>query len=733
MTEHNTERPKVRNFSIAFEQMCNFVAITKTRDYNETLQQLILQCFIILPDEHFYDARQIKETIDTLFGLQIPEHQTQSAIDTLKDKGIIQQPANTNYTLEAEVRNGLQKQVDNAISLEEKVKYEWFAELLNSAPDLPVEQAWKALKGYLARAFRRHGIQTAALLDPSIDVAPEYSESLTFLLTDILNDVFPKEQHVVAKKVISDFLASVGKHPDRATYIGQLADGAFNYFSLTVAPDVAEKFREKLSPLTLFLDTNFLFGILDLHVSAHVAVSNELLKSIEKYKLPFKLRYHQATEKEMLSTIDYYSFVLRERYWSQALSRAAVKSKNISGIELKYHQLNAETGIDVEIFLKPYKHVDILLKDKNISIYQKEEDRTNEITDLILEYQEFLESKKKPKPYEALAHDIKLLDTVRRMRSNAKSSLEAGALLITCDYLFYRFDWENSRKCGSKACTVLPNMFWQVLRPYIPSNLDFDRSFAETFAIPEFRTISSGAAKACSKMLSLLAAYKDIPEETAARLLSNDLLIDQLRTAQDDKQFQEYVESAIAKDNALLLEEKAALVKQLEQERAEKKAKDEVIEKERILYEQQRAKAEQILTENKKELESTKKLLENEKIRLTYEITKEKRAKEEAETRVRKEAPDKANLEKSANIYATMAASAISLVLIGIFEILIHQISWQWLLQHQNSYGLQGAFDILLALTMFGIFRPKWRKWCWGGGLFAILLIILQLLGGPKK
>jgi hypothetical protein len=553
---------------------------------------------------------------------------------------------------------------------------------------------------------------------------------------DVLNDTFPKEQHVIAKKIISDFLASVGKHPDRSTYIGQLADGAFNYFSLTVAPDIANKFREKLSPLTLFLDTNFLFGILNLHVSPHIAVSNELLKAIGKHKLPFKLRYHQATEREMLSTIDYYSFILREKHWSQALSRAAVKSINISGIELKYHQLNAETGIDVETFLKPYEHIDILLKDKDISIYQKEKDRTNEITDLILEYQEFLVSRNNPKPYEALAHDIKLLDTVRRMRSNAKSSLEAGALLITCDYLFYKFDWENSRKSGGKACTVLPNMFWQVLRPYVPTDFDFDRSFAETFAIPEFRTISSGAAKACSKMLSLLAAYKDIPEETAARLLSNDLLIDQLRTAQDDKQFQEYVESAIAKDNALLLEEKAALVKQLEKERAEKEAKDEAIEKERILHEQQRAKAEQILIEKEKELKSTEKLLEEEKKyreRLTHEITEEKRAKEEAETRVIKESSDKASIEKSANIYVIIAASAVSLVLIGIFEVLIHTISWQWLLQHQNSYGLQGAFDILIALTTFGIFRPKWRKWCWGGGLFAILLIILQLLGGPKK
>jgi hypothetical protein len=245
--------------------------------------------------------------------------------------------------------------------------------------------------------------------------------------------------------------------------------------------------------------------------------------------------------------------------------------------------------------LKPYEHVDILLKDKNITVYRKNEKRLYERSELLHEYQEFLAQRNNQKPHEALALDTKLLDTVRCMRTHAKSSLEAGALLMTCDYLLYKFDWESSRRHGFKACTVLPNMFWQVLRPYISSDFDFDRSFAETFAIPEFCSIGSGAAKACSKMLSLLAAYKDIPEETAGRLLSNDLLIDRLQTAQDDKQFQEYVESALAEDHALLLEEKAALAKEVEKEKAERKAKEKQLEEERKKYEQEKALKEQTL------------------------------------------------------------------------------------------------------------------------------------------
>ena len=74
MSNRNRKPVKSRNFSLAFEKMCNFVAIADTRNPEETLKQLILQCFVILPDEKFQNARQFMETIDVLFGLQIHEH-----------------------------------------------------------------------------------------------------------------------------------------------------------------------------------------------------------------------------------------------------------------------------------------------------------------------------------------------------------------------------------------------------------------------------------------------------------------------------------------------------------------------------------------------------------------------------------------------------------------------------------------------------------------------------------
>jgi hypothetical protein len=239
-------------------------------------------------------------------------------------------------------------------------------------------------------------------------------------------------------------------------------------------------------------------------------------------------------------------------------------------------------------------------------------------------------------------------------------------------------------------------------------------------------------------MLSLLASLKEFPEETATKLLSNDLLIGRLRTVNDDKKFQEIVESAIADENALLLEEKAALAKQIERERVEKEAKEKRLEEKLIMYKQEKIKAEQAqltLRQKEIELESLEKLKNKEKERAeraTKEVEKERMAKEDAEKQTTEGVSNIRKAEKTITVYAVIAASAISIIFITIFEILAYWLPWNWLRNHPSSYSLQGSFDVLIILAIFGFFRPKWRKWCWGSsGLFVVIILILSLLGGP--
>ena len=721
-----------RNFSLTFEQMCNFAAITKTQDADETLRQLIQLCLVILPDEKFESASQIMEAM-ALFDLQFSEQQVQAGLNRLIAQGRILQPTDTYFTVPDSDRTQLQTRIREVKALEERVRQEWLEEISNRFPILETDQAWKALQGHLASVFRNHGIQAIALLDPSIFTPPEQVENLSSLLNEALEGLFLPEQRATAYDAISSFLATIGEHAERAKYITQLGDGVFTYFSLTVEPEVARHFHKKLSQLTLFFDTNFLFQICNFYgTGPQKEASYELLRIVQRHKFPFKLRYHQVTRQEMRSTIDHYGAILRSG-----------QSRSIpTSIELVFHELNARTGIDVDTFLKPYEHFDVFLTDKNILIHRMQAQRRSEHTPLQQEYRRFLEVRGKFKGEESLKHDITLLEAVHQLRSKAKSSLEAGALLVTLDMSLYRFDWEMSRMQGRRACVVLPDHFMQVLRPFVPSDSDFDRSFAATFALPEFRAMESKLSEAQQQLFSYLTSYEFIPEETAASLLTNGLLMERLHKVENDEELQKDVESAMVYENAALLEEKAVLEKLLERAEAERAAKEKQLEQEKIEAEQMKTRAEQaeqLLRQQAKELASVKKQVgrqgsgesKQQKIQVDQALelaAREKHAREEAEKRAEQETSLRQKTEQRAHIYATVASIMFSIILIAVFELLISLIPGAGFTRYRNRYGLQAAVDSLLLFITVGFFHPHRRSWFWGVGALALLGTILQLL-----
>jgi hypothetical protein len=704
MEKHNHVPSKLGNFSLAFQQVCSMIAIGKTTTPDETLRELILQVMALLPEEKLATEHQLAVLLNTLFGLQIAEHEIKYALERLTADGSVRMSDVGNIVLQIDVQQGLKGRIDNSYELEEKVRAEWFEDINKKYPRLSHPEAWKALRNYLAGAFLRHGIQTIALLDTSQELDHIYSKSLLELLRESVKD-FPGEIQLDAKNAISNFMATVGQYPDRAAYIAQLADGAFSYFSLSSEPNAANRLREKLSSLNLFLDTNFLFGILDLTIGSQVAVSNELIRVIGEYKFPFYLKRHPRTEREILSSVNKYETDFLQRQWSKRISRAAMTSRFLTGVELRYHQAFIETGIDVESFFRPFHHADVLLDEKSIARFDdlNNDQITERVATLITDYTEYLGPRAKKKTYGMIAHDMVLLDFVRQLRSGAKSTLEAEALLITCDYNLYSFDWKTSKAQGAMPCTVLPNLFWQILRPFITSDDNFSKAFAETFAIPEFRTINSGSAQACSKMISILSGYKNFPEETAVRMLSNDILIDQLRKAESDAVFQSFVEDGIVAENEQLVGENLLLNKKYEIGQAEKIEAIEELEK------------------------TTKAAQEN-----ANELQAEKNRRLNAEETSKAEKSKRQEVERKLNHTVSIGkAIALGITLVVVFEALSNLLPWTWLVTHDNSFGLQAAFDLLFVSISFFLFVKKWRKTILIPLLISIGGIIIPLLGGP--
>ena len=358
-------RASSERFSIAFQQVCNLVAIESEGDPRETLRQLVLQSFVLSPSALFSDEGDIRNAIESRYGLKLPTHQIADAIERLEENGSLTRPAGSNLVISPEVRDAIQGRIDAARSLEESVRLRWASELKLRFPSVAPHDAWVALQEYLKRAYRQHGVQTVALLDPAVDTGDIAIGPLASLLEEVAEEL-DEAIRPQARAALTEFLAGVGEDGERAKYIAELADGTYSFFSLSVDPEVAAHLRADLRPLTLFLDTNFLFGILDLHVHPQVGVSNELVRAIPKHSLPFELCYHPRTLREIQSSVHYYGDLLRRHQWTRSLSRAACASYCLSGVELRYHRANAESGIDVESFLKPFDHIDVLLEQRGI-------------------------------------------------------------------------------------------------------------------------------------------------------------------------------------------------------------------------------------------------------------------------------------------------------------------------------------------------------------------------------
>jgi len=128
MVDQQPQLAKSHNFTAAFEQMC-FAAIASTVSPEDVLRQLVLQCFVVLPEDQFSQAHQIAEAISVLFGLEISSYQIQTALDQLETQKVLQRPLNTNYVLDIAAKRQLEERLNSARELEERVRDEWLAEL----------------------------------------------------------------------------------------------------------------------------------------------------------------------------------------------------------------------------------------------------------------------------------------------------------------------------------------------------------------------------------------------------------------------------------------------------------------------------------------------------------------------------------------------------------------------------------------------------------------------------
>lgn len=194
-----------------------------------------------------------------------------------------------------------------------------------------------------------------------------------------------------------------------------------------------------------------------------------------------------------------------------------------------------------------------------------------------------------------------------------------------------------------------------------------------------------------------------------------DLLIDGLRKLDTDQEMQEYVEAAIAKENALLTEVNSALTRQVQLARRDATQLEANLQSEQEERNRAEAAAQTLIQ-----------LKEQEKVSAIQTLQQDQQlAINQAAQQVAVEQAARLHMERRLQVYGVLTAVVCSILFFAGSEWFIHFLPWTWLLDHQRSSMLRITGYITILLGVIGLLVPATRKVVWGGGIIAALIAVL--------
>ena len=419
------------------------------------------------------ELKELKENIDIIYEISLYDIEFNSIIKTLHDDAEIIITGKSLYSLADDEKKKL-FEIEEKIRTTEVIRFHNFKNFIDEnslakIPDTDIKLLWNTLKNYFYGCFYQYGVKAIEFLHPQITKAKE---------TNHLNgEVFSDALKKLAKPELTNlFKIAVDLFPDYATkedldFIDDIGQKTLSFASLGLSPEQAsEDLDKELIDWILYLDTNFLFSVLDLHANVENEASKELLKLVvlNKDLIKIQFRYSELTLKELRHKKD--DFRNLDESLTDSAIRAIIKSEELDEFARKYYLelLNnrAET-------IHPTKIIDLAemtLPKAGILISRnrKQIDSLGEgyLNERIVDYQRYInivneirtEFARKNhiffKPYyrsdSQITHDVVLRELIlnsRRLfkKDDIKSFNEVKYFGLTLDELLMKFDKYKSK------------------------------------------------------------------------------------------------------------------------------------------------------------------------------------------------------------------------------------------------------------------------------------------------
>jgi hypothetical protein len=727
------------------------IELNKAGWREKTIQRLILASiwFLTTPSSE----KSIQEFLDSTFHLLLSDRELKQVLSSMISQNVILQFSNDTYKIPDNQRKILEKEMSESEKVEKDAKDIFCKLVIEIHENLDANHVWDVFQNkFLDPLIKQVGINTYQFIAGEKIIID--NELLVKFRDEFPIAIKPKLQSLVLTYIDP-------RKPEVRSYFSRMLHARFCIDACGLPDDVLGKLNTKLGKqlqFKIFVDTNFLFSLLDLHENPSNFAAEELRNILAKLKgNPHVVLYiTPETIKEAKTSIINSEQQLKGIPLGQNFVDAALQS-HISGLAQRFLLEKKRRGLffSVEDWFEPYiKDFVSLARSRNVELFNEKHDeystRSDVLEDIALTIQSeerFPENRRKS--YEKVAHDMILWHYVHDKRSAyVESPMDAVFYILTVDFRLIGFDDAKRKNHHSNVpLCIHPATFIQLLQFWIPRTKEFEEAMLGSLCLPFIsQDLDSEDEKTTLKILKGIGRFEksnEFKEETITHIVFSEGLRSRLKISHSDDEERQLIRDAIIEELRLRVNEEKRRAENSEEELHKKDERIAELSKQTVLIHQQyecekkqreeaegsAQKSEEIY--DSKIFEMSKRITELENDR----IARDQKDNEERQTKERRKSRNiylsclfiilLASLFSGWRLYNIFSKNLSSFILslsIGILISVILFILLHWLLEISigKKYSFSGLFSFKIV--------KRFHKWLWGTVIFSFLLSIFTSL-----
>jgi len=362
----------------------------------------------VIPLENFKDLESIQNEVRSRFGLEIPLHVLKTILNRAKKRGYIKQERKQ-YKLSEEGRKYLDKfETDKQVERRINALIYDISEFFNqSGTQIPQEEIYSLVLSFINKNL---DMLIVEFINPSVTFAS-----------------LPAENVKGYEKLLIDYIR-IAEHrkPEEFNTLENLFFGSIISAILYVKdPSELDEIRKKFKNLQIFLDTNFVFSVLELHAPEFNEPAKELFNMLKDYG--FSLKVFDFTVNEICRVINGYT-------------KEAYRYPSSIAVDTIYSSLKRKgwTETDTKMFIT---NIDDILKENGIYIewtgidIDKYQPKNDELRNIIVKW-------KPDQPLSSQNHDLAAIEKIKEIRGHPIRKIEnSKAIFLTSDVILSRLNF----------------------------------------------------------------------------------------------------------------------------------------------------------------------------------------------------------------------------------------------------------------------------------------------------